>query len=267
MTAEDVARDWTKRAWSGGNATRFATTIVIVSELLCEAADLRAGQRILDVAAGTGNSALAAARRNCTAVALDYVPALLTSARRRALADALPLLTLAADGQSLPFPDQTFDALVSTFGVMFVPDQEVAAGEVTRVTRPGGTIAVASFTPTSLAAEFSLVAARFVRPPRSLRPPVLWGDPEHLRTLFGDAAEERSMRTREVVLRFPSSGYLVDFFASNFGPMEETFRTVAAERRERLRDALIQVTERWNRSGDSSAVVPFEYLEAVFRRR
>ena len=267
MSTEDVAREWTNRAWSGGNATRFATTIVIVSERLCEAADVRAGQRILDVAAGTGNSALAAARRNCSAVALDYVPALLTSARRRAMADALPLLAVAADGQSLPFPDGTFDAVVSTFGVMFVPDQELAAAEAARVTRPGGTIAVASFTPKSLAAEFSLVAARFVRPPRSLRPPVLWGDPEHVRTLFGAAAEERAARTRDVVLRFPSSGHLVDFFAANFGPMKETFRALSAERRGRLRDALIQATERWNRSGDPSAVVPFEYLEAVFRNR
>src|SRR5205809_589387 len=122
MPTEDVARDWTRQAWSGGDATRFATTIVMVSELLCEAADVRAGQRVLDIAAGTGNSALAAARRNCIAVALDYVPALLTSARRRAMADSLPLLAVGADAQSLPFGDGSFDVVLSTFGLMFVPD-------------------------------------------------------------------------------------------------------------------------------------------------
>jgi SAM-dependent methyltransferase len=267
MPTQDVAREWTRRAWSGGDATRFATTILIVSELLCEAADIRAGQRVLDVAAGTGNSALAAARRNAHAIALDFVPSLLHRARRRSAAEALTIGLVAGNGESLPFGDEAFDAVLSTFGLMFVPDQQRAAAEAARVTRPGGTIAVASFTPTSLAAEFSLTAARFVRPPRSLRPPVLWGDEDHVRRLFADAADVVSSDAREVVLRFPSSAVLVDFFGANFGPMEETFREVAPDRRQRLHDALTHAAERWNRSGDGTAVVPFEYLEVVLRRR
>lgn len=256
-----------QRVWGSGNPVRFATTIVLVSELLCEAVDLRAGQRVLDVATGTGNSALAAARRNCDVVGIDYVPSLLDKARDRAAVEGLTVEFRVGNAERIPYPDGSFDAVLSTFGVMFVPDQERSAAELLRVCRPGGKIGVTSFTPDSLAAQFSIVAANHVQPPRAERTPMLWGIEKHVRGLFGDAVNDLTASHRSLVARFRTAGDLVDFFHQNFGPMRHAFQALPEAKQGLLRGELIQATERFNISGDSTAVVPFDYLEVVGVKR
>jgi SAM-dependent methyltransferase len=266
VTEHDVTA-WRQAAWSGSPATRFATTIILVGETLCEAADLRATQRILDLATGTGNTALSAARRNCRAVGLDYVPSYLREGRARAAVEALSVQFLAGDGERLPFGDATFDAVLSSFGVMFVPNQEQAAQEIVRVLRPGGTVGLASHTPESLAARFSLITARRVRPPRRIRSPFLWGTPERLHELFGERMETVSAAERSVTVRFPTCAAVVDFFATNFGPMHAAFAALDEPHQQALREELIDAVEGVNRSGDDTAVIPFVYLEAILVRR
>jgi SAM-dependent methyltransferase len=256
-----------QEVWGSGNPVRFATTIVIVSELLCEAVDLRAGQRVLDVATGTGNTALAAARRNCEVVGIDYVPSLLEKARERARVEGLTVEFRRGDSERIPYPDASFDAVLSTFGVMFAPDQQRSAAELLRVCRRGGKIGITSFTPDSLAAQFSIVTARRVSPPRTVRPPVLWGMEDHVRGLFGDEVVDLTTSRRSVVLRFRSAGALVDFFRQNFGPMRHAFEALPDGDQDLLREDLIRVTRRFDTSGDGSAVVPFAYLEVVGVRR
>ncbi len=256
-----------REVWDSGDLSRFATTIVIVSEQLCEAVDLRAGWRVLDVATGTGNTALAAARRNCVVLGIDSAPRLLEKARQRAAVEGLTVDFCSADAERIPCSDASFDAVLSTFGVMFAPDQERSAAELLRVCRPGGKIGITSFTPDSLASQFSIVTARRVPPPRSIRPPVLWGIEKHVRDLFGEAAADFKFTRRSMMARFRSAAELVDFFRSNFGPMRDAFNSLPTEKQRFLREDLIHITTQFDTSDDETAVVPFDYLEIVATRR
>src|SRR5690242_1488313 len=175
-----------QQTWASGDFGVVAARIVLVAEQLCDSADLQAGWNVLDVATGSGNAAIAAARLGCTAVGVDYVPSLLERGRRRAAAEGLTVVLVEGDAEALPFPDESFDAVTSVFGSMFAPDHERAAAELLRVSRPGGTIALASWTPDSFVGDLFRTTAEHVPPPAGLDSPMLWGDEEHLRTLFGD---------------------------------------------------------------------------------
>lgn len=254
-------------AWSSGDYAVVGTTLQIVGETLCEALDLRAGQRVLDVAAGNGNVSLAAARRHAEVLATDYVPALLDRAGERAAAERLTIDFQVADAEALPFADASFDVVVSTFGVMFTPDQDRAAGELLRVCRPGGKIGLANWTPEGFIGQLFKTLAGHLPPPAGVRSPALWGTPEFLRRHFEAGATSIEMNGREFVFRYRSPQHWLEVFRTTYGPLLKAFAALDAEGQARLERDVMALIARFNRSGDGTVVVPSDYLEVVIVRR
>lgn len=253
-------------AWSTGNYAVVGTTLQIVGENLCEALDLRAGSRVLDVAAGNGNATLAAARRWCDVTSTDYVAALLESGRARAQAEGHAVRFQEADAESLPFPDASFDAVMSTFGVMFTPNQDQAAAELARVCRPGGRIGLANWTPESFIGQLFKTIGTYIPPAPGVRSPALWGTKARLEELFGNTA--RAIRTthREFTFRYRSPAHWIEVFRTYYGPMNKTFGALDAEKQAAFTRDLLALMESRNRSGDRTLVLPSEYLEVVVDR-
>jgi SAM-dependent methyltransferase len=241
-------------------------TLQIVAESLCAAADLRPGQRVLDVATGSGNTAIAAARCFTEVVGVDYVPALLARGRERAQAERLPVEFRDGDAEALPFADAAFDAVLSTFGVMFAPDQQRAADELVRVCRPGGRIALANWTPEGVLGESFRVIGKHVPPPAGLQPAVAWGNEGHLRRLFGSKAREFHFARKQFVFRYRSFAHWLEIFRTYYGPLHKAFLALEAEGQRQLASDLRAMLTRWNTSGDSTLVYPGEYLEAIVVR-
>jgi ubiquinone/menaquinone biosynthesis C-methylase UbiE len=254
-------------AWSSGDYAVIGTTLQIVGEELCEALDVRAGHRVLDVAAGNGNVSLAAARRGCEVVATDYVPALLERARERAAAERLDIEFREADAEALPFADGAFDAVVSTFGVMFTPDQERAAAELMRVCRPGGRIGLANWTPDGFIGQVFKTIGRHLPPPAGVRSPALWGSRDRIAELFAPQATSVKTAQRQFVFRYRSTEHWLDIFKAWYGPMLKAFAALEPASRAALRSDLLELAARFNRSGDATMVVPSEYLEVVITRQ
>jgi ubiquinone/menaquinone biosynthesis C-methylase UbiE len=253
-------------AWSSGDYAVVGTTLQVVGEELCEALDLRAGQKVLDVAAGNGNASLAAARRWCDVVATDYVPALLERARERADAERLTVEFREADAEALPFPDGSFDAVVSTFGVMFTPDQDRAAAELVRVCRPGGKIGLANWTPEGFVGQLFKTIGGHVPPPPGARSPALWGTRSRLAELFEPHAASVRSAQRHFVFRYRSPGHWLEVFRTYYGPVLKAFAALEPPARSALEQDLLGLIGRLNRSGDGTVVVPAEYLEVVVTR-
>ena len=254
-------------AWSAGDYAVVGTTLQIVGETLCEALDLRAGERVLDVAAGNGNATLAAARRWADVTSTDYVPTLLERARARASAEGLPVRFEQADAESLPYADATFDVVLSTFGVMFTPNQEQAAAELARVCRSGGRIGLANWTPSSFVGELFKLLGRYVPPPAGVRSPALWGTEERLRELFGTRLDSIAIEHRNFVFRYRSADHWLDVFRTFYGPLQKAFGALDSTKQESLAADLIALAERFNRASDGSLVAPSEYAEVVIRRK
>ena len=253
-------------AWSSGDYAVVGTTLQIVGEDLCEALDLRAGQIVLDVAAGNGNASLAAARRWCEVTATDYVPTLLDRARERAAADHLAMEFREADAENLPFDDESFDAVMSTFGVMFTPDQERAAAELVRVCRRGGRIGLANWTPEGFIGQLFKTLGKFVPPPAGVRSPALWGSRARLEELFGSHATAIEVNHRHYMFRFRSASHWIDVFRTFYGPLLKAFAALDPAAQATLDDELHQLIARFNRASDGTAVIPGEYLEVVITR-
>jgi ubiquinone/menaquinone biosynthesis C-methylase UbiE len=249
--------------WASGDYHMIGTQIQIVSEQLIEALDVHSTEHVLDVATGSGNAALAAARRGCEVVGIDYVPALLDRARRRRDAEGLDAQFIEGDAEALPFGDGQFDVVSSVFGAMFAPNQEKTADELVRVTRSGGRIGLASWTPDGFIGQFFKVNARHVPPPAGLRPPLQWGTPERLNELFGEVAAEIRFEQRVYTFRARSPEAWVDSFRRWYGPTLKSFETVGAAGSEALEKDLVELIGRLNRADDGTMVVPSEYLEAV----
>ena len=248
--------------WATGNYANIGARVQIVAEQLCEAGDLRAGERVLDVATGHGNTAIAAARRFCPTVGVDYVPALLDQARRRADAEGLEVTFTDGDAEALPAEDASFDVVLSTFGVMFAPDQRRAAAELLRVCRPGGRIGLASWTPDGAGGALFRTVGSYVPPAPGLASPALWGTEEHLRDLFGPYADIHATR-RTVRMRFPSMDFWLDYFATHFGPTRKAYETLGPSGSVALRSDLADAVAPFNVSGDDTLVLAQDYLEAV----
>lgn len=256
-----------QQTWSTGDFSAVAARINIVSELLCEAVDLHAGERVLDVATGSGNTAIAAARRFCSVVGIDFVPALLERGRERAKAERLDVEFREGDAENLAFPDGSFDVVLSTFGMMFAPDQERTAAELVRVCRSGGRIGLANWTPEGFTGEMFRTNARFVPPPVGLRSPLLWGTEQRLRELFGDAVTSFTVTRRYCNLRYHSPEHWIEFFRTNFGPTQKTYDALDPARQADFARELRDVLVRCNRSRDETLAIPGEYLEVVAERR
>jgi ubiquinone/menaquinone biosynthesis C-methylase UbiE len=253
-------------AWSSGDYAVVGTTLQIVGERLCEALDLRSGQRVLDVAAGNGNASLAAARRWCEVISTDYVPALLERGRERAAAERLDITFQEADAEALPFGDGEFDAVMSTFGVMFTPDQERAASELLRVCRPGGKIGLANWTPDGFVGQLFKLIGKHVPPAAGLRSPALWGTEERLSELFSRAGVEIRTMRRDFVMRYRSPAHWLQVFGSFYGPVLKALAALEPAQRTELTRDLMALIERFNRSGDTTMAVPSSYLEIVVTR-
>lgn len=253
-------------AWSSGDYAVVGTTLQIVGETLCEALDLRSGQRVLDVAAGNGNASLAAARRWCDVVATDYVPALLDRARERAAAERLQMQFQEADAEALPFPDASFDAVISTFGVMFTPDHERAAAELLRVCKSGGKIGLANWTPDGFIGQLFKTIGRHRPPPAGARSPALWGTRARLGELFEAGARSVKAAERQFVFRYRSPEHWLEVFRDYYGPTLKAFAALDAPAQAALQRDLLALIDQFNRSGDDTMVVPSEYLEVVITR-
>lgn len=256
-----------QQTWASGDFSVVAARIALVAEQLCDAADLHAGWRVLDVATGSGNAALAAARLGCTAVGVDFVPALLDRGRRRATAEGLAVDFLEGDAEALPFPNASFDAVTSVFGAMFAPDHARAAAELLRVCRPGGTIALASWLPDGFVGELFRTVAEHVPPPAGLASPMLWGNPVYLRKLLGDGVAVMDVRKRTFTFRFPSAEHFVTFFRLFYGPTLKAFAVLNDIARDALEIDLVELVERYDRLDGDAVAVPATYLEAVALRR
>ena len=256
-----------QQTWASGDYTAIASRIVLVSERLAETADLHAGWRVLDVACGNGNATLAAARSGTTAVGVDYVPALLESARERAVAEGLDAEFRAGDAEALPFGEDEFDAVLSVFGAMFAPDHRRTASEIARVTRPGGRIALASWTPDGFIGQMFRVVSRYVAPPAGVASPLLWGTEEHLADLFRDQITESNSTQRTYTFRFGSAQEYVAYFRRWYGPTLKAFEALdAADQRKLAADLTALARDHdVHRSGDDVAIRS-TYLETVLTR-
>jgi ubiquinone/menaquinone biosynthesis C-methylase UbiE len=250
-------------AWSSGDYAVVGTTLQIVGEELCEALDIRSGHKVLDVAAGNGNVSLAAARRWCDVTSTDYVGSLLDRARARADAERLNLVFQEADAEALPFADQSFDVVVSTFGVMFTPDQDKAASELVRVCRQGGKIGLANWTPEGFIGQVFKIIGKHMSPPAGVKSPALWGTRARLTELFGPHASSLKAAQRNFVFRYRSPEHWLEVFKTYYGPLLKTFAALPPAGQAALERDLKTLIGQLNRSGDASMIVPSEYLEIV----
>ena len=254
-------------AWSSGDYAVVGTTLQIVGEELCEALDLRSGQKVLDVAAGNGNASLAAARRWCDVIATDYVPALLERARERAQAERLDIEFRKADAEALPFPDAEFDVVVSTFGVMFTPDQDRAAAELVRVCKHGGKIGLANWTPEGFIGQLFKTIGKHIAPPVGTKSPGLWGTRPRITEMFGPQAASITAEQRNFVFRYRSPEHWLEIFKTYYGPLLKTFAALDPAGQVALEHDVIELIAKFNRAVDGSVVIPSEYLEIVVTRR
>jgi ubiquinone/menaquinone biosynthesis C-methylase UbiE len=254
-------------AWSSGNYAVVGTTLQIVGEQLCEAMDIRAGSKVLDVAAGNGMVSLAAARRWCDVTSTDYVPALLESGRARATANGLSIEFMEADAESLPFDDTSFDAVVSTFGVMFAPNQAQAASEMMRVCKRGGRIGLANWTPDGFIGQVFKTLGKYLPPPAGAKSPALWGTRAALDEMFGSQAGSIKAEPRFFNFRYKSAEHFLDVFKTYYGPVLKAFAALDAAAQQNLHNDLYALIVRMNKSGDATMVVPSEYLEVVITRK
>lgn len=254
-------------AWASGDFAIIGVTLQIVGETLAESADIRAGETVIDVAAGNGNASLAAAHRMARVTSTDYVPALLEKGRARAAAEGLDIAFRVADAENLPYGDGSFDVALSTFGVMFAPDHGRSANELLRVVRAGGRIGLASWTPDSFIGQLFKVIGKAVPPPAGLMSPLLWGTEAYLGELFGDAAGDIRTARRNYVFRYASASHWLQVFRDFYGPVNKAFGALDSDGQVALERDILALLDRFNTAGGASLVVPSEYLEAVIVKR
>jgi ubiquinone/menaquinone biosynthesis C-methylase UbiE len=254
-------------AWSSGDYAVVGTTLQIVGEQLCEALDLTPGSKVLDVAAGNGMASLAAARRWCRVTSTDYVPALLRSGRARAEAEGHPIEFIEADAEDLPFADGDFDTVLSTFGVMFTPNQDRAAGELLRVCKPKGQIGLANWTPEGFIGQLFKILGKYLPPPPTAKSPALWGTRERLAAMFGSATSEIKAEARYFNFRYRSPAHFLNVFETYYGPIHRAFASLDQQGQIGLRDDLHALIVRMNRATNGTMIVPSEYLEVVITKR
>jgi SAM-dependent methyltransferase len=253
--------------WASGDFAVVGTTLQIVGEQLAEAADICAGEKVLDVAAGNGNATLAAARRFAEVTSTDYVPALLDRGSARAAAEGLAVRFLPADVEQLPFADGEFDAVLSTYGVMFAPDHATSAAEMLRVLRRGGRIGLANWTPQGFIGRLFKVIGAHVPPPAGVKSPALWGTEAHLRALFGAAASGMRCESRHFNFRYRSAAHWVQIFRDFYGPTHKAFAALDAAGQAALERDIVALLVEFNTAGERSLVVPSEYLEVVITKK
>lgn len=262
-----VIKERMHKIWTSGDYAKIGNPIAIMGELLCEVVDLRSGDKVLDVATGSGNTAISAARRFCAVTGMDLAPESIEHARRRAGAEGMDITFEVGDAENLSYADGSFDVVLSTIGVMFCPDQEKAASELLRVCRPGGKIGLASWTPDSFTGNMLKTVGKHVPPPPGVKPPSLWGTEERLRELLGEGVSSLETTRRIYNFRYPSADHYVRWFRDYYGPTVRAFAALEPEGQDALARDLKELCESRNVSGDGTLVVPSDYLEVVAVRR
>jgi len=253
--------------WASGDFAVIGVTLQIVGESLAEAADIRAGERVLDVAAGNGNATLAAARRFAAVTSTDYVPELLDKGRARAAAEGLQVNFRTADAEDLPFEDGSFDVALSTFGAMFTPDHTRPAREMLRVVRRGGRIGLANWTPEGFIGQLFKVIGTYIPAPAGLKSPALWGTEPHIVELFGAQATDIRAVRKNFNFRYRSAAHWIQIFRDFYGPTHKAFAALDPARQDALAKDITALLNRCNTAGPASLVVPGEYLEVVIERK
>jgi ubiquinone/menaquinone biosynthesis C-methylase UbiE len=269
-TKPDLAaiKEKQQQTWASGDFAVVAARIVLVSEVLADSADLRAGSRVLDVAAGNGNATLAAARSGAKAVGVDYVPALIEDARTRAAAEGLDAEFRVGDAEALPFDDDSFDAVLSVYGAMFAPDHRRTAAEMVRVARPGATVALASWTPEGFIGQMFRVITSHVPAPAGVQSPLLWGTEAHLADIFGDAVADMTSTERTCPFRFTSPEEFVSFFRRWYGPTLKAFAALDEPGRKALEADLTDLAARHDHHHDGGSIaIDAGYLQTIIALR
>ncbi len=253
--------------WASGDYAIVGTTLQIVGEMLAEAVDVRAGERVLDVAAGNGNASLAAARRFARVTSTDYVPHLLEKGAARAQAEGLDIRFQVEDAEALPFADGSFDVALSTFGAMFAPDHTRTAQEMLRVVRSGGRIGLANWTPDGFIGQLFRLIGAYVAPPAGMKSPALWGTEPHVVELFGAHAADIRTERKFYNFRYRSAAHWIDVFRNYYGPVHKACAALEASQQSSLLEDIATLLGRLNAGGPETLVVPSEYLEVVITRK
>jgi ubiquinone/menaquinone biosynthesis C-methylase UbiE len=260
-------QDRQQQTWASGDWAMIAWVTVIVGEQLCEAVDLRAGQQVLDVATGSGNTARSAARRWCEVTGIDIVPALLERGRELAAAERLSVTFCEGDAQRIPFPDASFDVVLSTFGAQFAPDQDQTARELLRVCRPGGKLGLTNLTPESFSGSMAHAMGQYLPRSPGQRSSFVWGTEERLQELLDAGVTSLQVTPRTMVFRYQSAQHWLEVWRTYFGPLRQAFARLDASSQEALARDLVALVHRMNRSGDETMAVPNAYLEVVATKR
>ena len=263
----DAVKEKQRNAWGSGDYGRIGVTLQITGEQLCESMDLKAGESVLDIAGGNGNATLAAARRFCNVVSTDYVETLLEQSKKRAEAEGLDIHYQFADAEALPFSDNAFENVVSTFGVMFTPNQAQSASELIRVCAPNGKIGLINWTPEGFIGQVFKLIGKYITPPAGVKSPALWGTRSFIDSHFDAHASQITYRTREFNFRYRSPQHWVDLFRTYYGPVHKAFAALDAERAQNLETDLLQLIAQFNRDETGGMVVPSEYLEVVVQKQ
>ena len=254
-----------KQTWGKGDFNEIARQNVVMAEALVNAVDPHPGQKVLDLACGSGTAALVAARRYCDVTGIDYVPELIDRARKRAEASGLKAGFLVADAQNLPFPDNSFDVILSVYGVQFAPDQEKAAAEMVRACKPGGKIGLAGPVPEGWSGDFFAAHAKYVPPPPGVNPPSRWGTEKGLNELLGEEAKSINTEKRKALQYYLSTDHAVEVFKTWFGPTLNALEKIDADQHEHLLNDLKEVFERYNKASDGTAIVENSYFQTIIQ--
>jgi ubiquinone/menaquinone biosynthesis C-methylase UbiE len=268
MTIElEAIKEKQQKTWASGNYAVIGNQLVIMGERLFEAVDVHSGQKVLDVATGSGNTAISAARRYCDVTGIDYVPELIEQAKERAGAEGLEITFEVGDAENLPYPDASFDVVLSTVGVMFAPDQEKTASELLRVCKPGGKIGLTNWTPDGFIGNMFRTVGKHVPPPPGVKPPPLWGTEERLWELFGEGISSLHAMRHSYMFRSLSVEHFIESFRTYYGPVHKAFESLDAAGQDAFASDLEELLRNWNTSGDETVVASSDYLEVVAVRR
>lgn len=252
-----------QKTWGSGDYHQIAAIIVPIAERLCDIIDLRADEQVLDVATGSGNAAIAAARRMTSVTGVDYVPSLLERGRQRAQAEGVSVTFIEGDAEALPVDDGAYDVVLSTVGVMFAPNQQQAANELLRALRPGGRIGLANWTPEGWIGELLRTVGRHVAPPAGVRSPSYWGTEDGVRSLLGSGTSSLEMSRQMFVWRFASGQQFLDLFRDFYGPTFKAFEALDESGKQALAEDLLQTVTRYATHENGTLLIPAEYLEVV----
>ncbi|MDX6600932.1 MAG: hypothetical protein QOF13_134 [Solirubrobacterales bacterium] len=262
-----AVRQAQQKTWSEGDFAMVAGMVEMVAEELVEALDVVPDERVLDVACGSGNGALAAARRAWgNTVGVDFVPALLERGRERAAAERLDVEFVEGDAADLPFADGEFDLVISIFGAMFAPEHEKTAAELLRVSKPGGRIGMANWVPDGGVGKMFMTIAKHAPPPPGVSSPLLWGTEDHLREVFGDGVSDLRVDRRKSRQTFRSADHFLEFFRTYFGPTKVAYERVGPDGEAALTADMKAYLEEYNTAGDRALVLEPEYLQVIAQR-